>query len=497
MQSALSLEDRQALARTSPAGLAVATSNSKWQLAKHLDLIDKAIVDAVAGRGPKRLVIAVPPRHGKSELISHRTPAWFLGVYPDRQVMLASYESSFAQTWSRKARDLLEEHGQQLYGVGVRTDARAQDRWYIDGHDGVMGASGIGGRFTGMGADLLIVDDPLKNAEEARSQTIRDKHIDWWQSTAVTRLHPDAVVIVLMTRWHQDDLGGYLLTLDPDDAEGEPFTEIRLPALAEAQDVLGRAEGEALWPDRYTTDLLAKRRKSVGTYWWSAMYQGRPTPEGGGMFKRDWFPILDRKPVNPLDKIKWVRYWDLAATEETSKSSDPDHTVGCLLGKRPDNTFVLADIRRVRKSPGGVEREMRSTAEIDGKSVPIRIEQEPGSNAKIAVSHLIRNLFQGYDARAVVSSKSKIVRADPVSAQAEAGHISVVRGGWNMAFFDEAEQFPNGSHDDQVDGLSGAYAALMANAEVRVQQTKEQPGQETVVQSGDLTLRGERYVDTP
>lgn len=428
-----------------------------------MDLIDKAIVDAVAGRGPNRLVVAVPPRHGKSELISHRTPAWFLGLYPDRQVMLASYESSFAQTWGRKARDLLEEHGRSLYGVTVRDDARAQDRWYTVGHGGVMGASGVGGRFTGMGADLLIIDDPIKNAEEARSPTIRAKQIDWWQSTAVTRLHPNAVVIVLMTRWHQEDLGGYLLNQDADEHEGEPFTEIRLPAIAEAEDPLGRSEGEALWPSRYDVPLLNARKRSVGSYWWAAMYQGRPTPEGGGMFRREWFTRLRARPQT---RIKWVRYWDLAATEETAKSKDPDWTVGALLGRYPDNRLVLADVKRVRSSPHNVERLMAATAVEDGTDVPIWIEQEPGSNAKIAVKHLIRNVLTGYTARAMVSSKAKVVRADPVSAQAEAGNIDLVDGPWCNSFLDEAEQFPNGTHDDQVDALSGAYAALMQSRDV-------------------------------
>ena len=454
----LSLETRQTLARTSPAGLAVATSNGKWQLAPHLDLIDKAIVDAVAGRGPNRLVIEVPPRHGKSELISHRTPAWFLGVYPDRQVMLASYESSFAQTWGRKARDLLEEHGTVLYGIAIRDDARASDRWYVGGHDGVMGASGIGGRFTGMGADLLIVDDPIKNAEEARSKTIRDKHIDWWRSTAVTRLHPGAVVIVLMTRWHEQDLGGWLLNeAEPDELEGEPFTEIRLPAIAEDNDPLGRERGEALWPERYSADLLARRCQSVGSYWWSAMYQGKPSPEGGGMFQREWFR---RIKVRPIAGVKWARYWDVAATEESAKSSDPDWSVGALMGRYPDNRYVIADIKRFRASPAGVEARLQATAAEDGGDIPIWIEREPGANAKIALNHLIRNVLPDYTVREMVSTKAKVVRADPVSAQAEAGNIDLVDGPWCNSFLDETEQFPNGAHDDQVDGVSGAYAAL-------------------------------------
>lgn len=485
-------EEQRLLAQTSPAGLAVATSNGKWHLARHLDFIDEAIVNAVSGRGPRFLVVECPPRHGKSELISHRTPAWYLGMFPDRQVMLASYEATFAETWGRKARDLLEEHGAGLYNVNVRHDARAQDRWYTD-QGGVMAASGIGGRFTGMGADLLIIDDPIKNAEEARSPTIRGKHKDWWQSTALTRLHPGAVVIVLMTRWHEDDLAGYLLSDGAEELD-EPFVEIRLPALAEQDDALGRQVGDALWPQRFSARALDQIRRAQGSYWWSAMYQGHPVPEGGGMFQDDWFPRLAARPVGDMEEIRWVRYWDLAATEQTAKSSDPDYTVGALVGRTPAGRYILADIKRARARPEGVERLLKATAEADGPDVQVYVEQEPGSNSKIAVSHLIRNVLDGYAVRAVTSSKSKIVRADPVSAHAEAGNISIVDGPWVEEFLAEARLFPNATHDDQVDALSGAFAALMvANTAVSINggPTHTPP----VVVRGDLTLVGEQYVD--
>jgi predicted phage terminase large subunit-like protein len=488
-------DEQRLLAATSPAGLAVATSNGKWKLTRHLDLIDEAIVDAVAGRGPQRLVVECPPRHGKSELISHHTPAWYLGMFPDRQVMLASYEATFAETWGRKSRDLLEEFGKGLYGVSIKSDARAQDRWYTD-KKGVMAASGIGGRFTGMGADLMIIDDPIKNAEDARSETIRAKQWDWWQSTATTRLHPNAVVIVLMTRWHEQDLGGMLLEQGHEDFEGDRFTEIRLPAIAEDDDPLGRSRGEALWPERYDAEHLGRIQKNVGSYWWSAMYQGRPTPEGGGMFQRKWFTEIDSIPTNPEDRIKWVRYWDFAATEDTGKT-DPDYTAGALVGKRPNGNLVIADIQRDRLSPMNVETRMVNTARDDNSllgHVPIAIEQEPGASGKIAADHYIRTVLAGFTARARKVNKNKVVRADPVSAFAEATRIEVVRAPWNDAFYHEAEQFPNGSHDDQIDAVSGAYGELMATAEVT--RTSYAPThKEPVVRTGDLTLRGERYID--
>lgn len=484
-------DEQRLLAAISPAGLALVTGHGKWQFTPHLDLIDEVIVEAVAGRGPRFVVIHCPPRHGKSELISHRTPAWYLGMFPDRQVMLASYEASFAQTWGRKARDLLEEHGEGLYGVEVRADARAADRWYT-AKGGVMAASGIGGRFTGMGADLLIIDDPVKNAEEARSTTIRAKHIDWWQSTAATRLHPGAVVIVLMTRWHENDLGGYLLSKGSEEVD-EPFVEIRLPAIAEDGDRLGRARGEALWPARYDLDKLQQIRQTVGSYWWSAMYQGRPVPEGGGMFKRDWFGTLPTAPAGDAHAIRWVRYWDLAATEQQG-GNEPDWTVGALVGRSPAGQYIVADVQRVRLTPMGVERLIAQTAHRDGKHVQVWVEQEPGSSGKIVIDHFQRTVLPGFAVRGSRSTGSKVVRADPVSAHAEAGNVLLVNAPWNEAFLWEHEQFPHGSHDDQVDALSGAFGVL-ADAGGAQTQSRLPTHSEPVTHRGGLTLVGERFID--
>jgi hypothetical protein len=205
-------------------------------------------------------------------------------------------------------------------------------------------------------------------------------------------------VIVLMTRWHEDDLGGYLLREGAEEL-GEPFVEIKLPALAEAADPLGR-KGDALVagavlrsPALQRSAGLRRRLLVVGDV------PGPPHPRGRRHVQGEWFRRKAAKPVGELHGIKWVRYWDLAATEQTAKSSDPDWTVGALLGKTPGNHFYLADIKRVACQPHKVEQLLRSTAEQDGEHVKIVIEQEPGSNAKIAVSHLIRNVLQGYDVR--------------------------------------------------------------------------------------------------
>ena len=180
-------------------------------------------------------------------------PAWYLGVWPDRRVMLAAYEATFARSWGRKARQVFVEAACPVFGRGLSGDNSAADDWSTTAGGG-MTTAGVGGPMTGRGANLLIIDDPVKNAEEALSQTTRNNHWDWWQSTASTRLEPGGVVIGIMTRWHEDDIFGRLLK------GGGQIRRLTLPALAEHGDPLGRQPGEALWPERYPAAKLEQMR---------------------------------------------------------------------------------------------------------------------------------------------------------------------------------------------------------------------------------------------
>jgi hypothetical protein len=270
-----------------PATFAAWSSRGRWRLARHLRLIDRALMDTLRGRGPRLLVVEAPPRHGKSELISRHLPAWFLGRFPDQRVMLASYEAQLARSWGRKARQLLEEHGAKMFGVRISRRRRAASEWEISGHGGGMVTAGAGGALTGRGADLLIVDDPIKNAEQAVSQRIRDKQWDWWQSTASTRIEPGGAAVVMMTRWHVDDLVGKLLKQAARD--GEAVRRLSLPALALENDPLERSVGEALWPSRWPRDDLLRRRDSLDAYWWQSLYQQRPARHGSSDWPDEYF----------------------------------------------------------------------------------------------------------------------------------------------------------------------------------------------------------------
>jgi len=233
------------------------------------------------------LLIEAPPRHGKSEFISRYFPAWYLGRNPENRVMLTSYEANFARSWGRKARNVLEEFGDDWFGVHVSRDQMSAIDWETNKGGGMVTA-GVGGALTGRGANLLIVDDPIKNAEEAASETIREKQWDWWQSTAVTRIEPGGVAVVMATRWHKDDLTGRLLE-QAESGDGEPVVQLRLPAIAGADDQLGRGAGEPLWPERWPIESLERRKAASDIYWWNALYQQQPSKHGRTEWPASYF----------------------------------------------------------------------------------------------------------------------------------------------------------------------------------------------------------------
>ena len=307
-----------------------------------------------------------------------------------------------------------------------------------------MQTTGVGGPLTGKGANLLIVDDPVKNAEEAASETRRQKAWEWWTSTAYTRLEPDGVAILIMTRWHQDDLAGRLLA----EAEqgGEQWRVVNLPAI----DI----DGSPLWPERFPLARLEEIRRTLGSYYWSALYQQRPTPPEGGRFRREWFPIIHALPTS---RGKAVRYWDKAGTEGRG-----DYTAGCLMLKI-DHLFYVADVVRGRWSDLEREKMIEQCAERDRRqfgSVSIWVEQEPGSSGMDSAKATIRRLA-GHSIRADRVTGPKEVRAAPFAAQCEAGNVRLLAGPWNAAYLDELCMFPHGTHDDQVDASSGAFNKLI------------------------------------
>lgn len=438
------MKNLQPPALLTPASFAREISGNRWLLPRHLALLNRRLMEVAAGRC-LRLMVFMPPRHGKSEFISRYFPAWYLGTFPDSRVMLASYEASFAGSWGEKARDAFgEARARGLWTHNL--NRRAVSDWSIAGHDGGMVTAGVGGAITGRGGNILLIDDPVKNAEEAQSATYREKAWDWYNSTFATRAEPGAAIVIMMTRWHQDDLAGRILA-----AAQEPWEIIALPAIAEEGDALGRQLGEALWPERYDADALDTIRRERGSHWWTAMYQQQPTAREGGFFKRHWLEIVD---VAPAEAISRVRYWDKAATE-----GGGDYTCGVRMSNTAEGVFYIENVIRGQLSSGAVREIVKQTAQLDGQAVRVYMEQEPGSSGKDVVADY-RRLLTGFAFRGIPATGSKEVRADPLAAQAEGGNVKLMRGPWNEAFIDELCSFPLGAHDDQVDAASGAFNAL-------------------------------------
>jgi predicted phage terminase large subunit-like protein len=256
-------------------------------MTRHLAAIDDAIIDTILGRSAPILVIEAPPRHGKSELVSRYLPAWYLGQFPGRRVMLVGYGASFARSWGRKARTLLDDHGREA-GLEVDTSVRAAADWGLQGREGGMVTAGVGGPLTGRGAHLLIIDDPIKNAEQAQSATIRENQWDWWQTTASTRIEPGGCAIIIATRWNEDDLSGRLIKAALED-HGCPVRRLRLPAIAETDDPLGRSPGEALWPERWPIERLEHLKQQKDAHWWHALYQQQPAGDGRSTWPAAYF----------------------------------------------------------------------------------------------------------------------------------------------------------------------------------------------------------------
>lgn len=219
---------------SSPAEFAVLASGGRWQLAPHLALLNRFLLD-LAGGAVTRLLVTMPPRHGKSMFTSQYFPAWYLGTFPDDRVILASYEADFAAEWGGKVRDLMGEYGPSLFGLDVNPATTASARWDLKGHLGGMKTAGVGGPITGKGADLLVIDDPIKNSEEAGSEVRRGAIWDWYRSTARTRLEPGGRVLLIQTRWHCDDLAGRILESAAE--SGEPWVVLKVPALSDGPDV--------------------------------------------------------------------------------------------------------------------------------------------------------------------------------------------------------------------------------------------------------------------
>ena len=459
--------------KLTPATLAHKLSRGKWIPAEHL-LYVSAIIAAAIARGNARIIVSMPPRHGKSELLTKYTPVYCLERHPDKHVMLASYGAELATDFGRQVRDIIVENTGGLLNIKLRADTKNVGR-FLTPEGGGMFAVGVGGALTGRGADVLLIDDYIKNEEDAESPTIRQKIYNWFVSTAYTRLEPNGSVIIVATRWHLDDLIGRLTIQGQPGMDGidddirdiitgsheslqtvlggsQEWEHIVIPAIAGEDDVIGRSVGEPLFPERYTIEALEKIKSVLGTYYWQALYQQAPIPRSATTAKA--FEAVDIAPNERLMRV--VRYWDFAAQAEAG-----DFTAGIKVAKDLNTgLYYILDVVRGQWSPGQVEAIVRQTAEADEYHVVQLIEQEPGSSGVFVVEQFCNKVLEGYAARGCKSTGDKFIRAQPMYAAAEANRIKMLRRPWNRLLTDEFLLFPDAPHDDQVDCLSGAFKEL-------------------------------------
>lgn len=391
-----------------------------------------------------------------SELISINTPIWFLEKYPWANVILSSYGADLAAGFGRQVRDVFLENPRKIFDTTIRSDVQ-RTSLFLTSENGGMISAGVGGTITGKGAHLLIIDDYVKNWTEAISTVQQETIWNWWRSTAYSRLEPNGSVVILATRWALNDLIGRIRAEDKEHL----WHIIRLPALAGENDVLNRAPGQALWPERYNEKALNEIRQVVGQFIFQALYQQDPQPEGSQQIDTSMLRIVDTLE-NP-ERFRWVRSWDLAATDESKKKGD--YTVGSLVGTNerassPVALTAIADMIRGRWEPADIELTMQQTAASDGPQCPIIIEQEPGASGKAYAQHLASNVLRGYRVHITPAQRNKWIRAQPYAAAVSHGRIQMLRATWNEAHIKELKDAPNGTHDDTLDSVSQAFNHL-------------------------------------
>lgn len=435
-------------------------SGGRFHWYRHAELLAD-VLERVAADELKRVMIFMPPRHSKSETVSRLFSAYYLRRFPDRWVGVNSYAAELAHGLSRNARENYRRSG------GPISDTSSAAGHWETGEGGGFWAAGVGGPITGKGFHLGIIDDPLKNLEEAQSATIREKQREWYLSTFKTRSEPGAAIILIMTRWHPDDLAGWLLSQETEGEHPEHWHVVSLPAIAEDPRVRAhsdgrpefpstctvepdwRAPGEALCPERYSAEYLSaeiSRSPWIG----AALYQQRPRPKEGGFFKREWFEIVDFPPAIG----ERVRAWDRAATD-----GGGDWTAGVRMCRTPEGLYFVEDVQRFQLSPGRRDPLIRQTAQLDTRAVSIFGEQEPGAAGK-SDALAFAKLLDGFTVHTEPSTGDKTVRAGPFASAAEGQRVKLVRGPWNRDFLDELCDFPKGVHDDQVDAAAAAYNQL-------------------------------------
>lgn len=420
----------------------------KYHAAPHHRIIADKLQDVASG-SVDRLMVNMPPRHGKSELASRRFPAFLLGLMPTAEVVLASYNADKAREFGFEVRDIIKSSEYQALfpGVTLREDSRAADRWNTNA-GGSFRAVGIGTALTGRGADVLLIDDPVKDDEEADSELKRDRIWAWYSSVAYTRLSPGGRVVVIQTRWHEDDLSGRLIV--EEGRGGDKWDLLDLPAIL--------PDGSALWPERFPIEYLERIKRVTLPRHWSALYQQRPAPDEGVYYKREWFRYYDEQPKH----LRIYGASDYAVTE-----GQGDYTVHIVVGVDPDDNIYVLDMWRGQTSS---DVWIGAWVDLVRQWKPSCWAEEQGQIVKAIGPFLEKRMREErvYCRREqVVSSADKPTRSRSIQARTAMGKVYFPRNAkWLPEFATELLTFPAGKNDDMVDtiGLIGRMLDDMSPA---------------------------------
>lgn len=437
------------------------------RICAELDRFLQAVVD---GKSP-RLMLTLPPRHGKSTLASRCFPAYVLGRYPDMSIIAASYSADLASRMNRDVQHIMEDEpyaelfpSTKLARLGDRGAVRTSDMFDVVGHNGVYRSAGVGGGITGLGCQIAVLDDVIKDRASADSPTVLQSVFDWYTSTLYTRLAPGGGIIVMNTRWSTQDLSGRLLEAQAK-GEGDEWRVINFPAIAE-QDEEHRRKGEALHPERYPLEALERIKQAIGTRDWEALYQQHPVPDGGAIFKDEWLQRVWLPKDLPAKFDAVIMSWDLAF-----KNSDAsDFVVGQLVGRHGGDYYLLDQLsgRWSFTETVAQVKELAERARIRFPRVAPRILIEDKANGPAvvdALKHEVSGIIP------VEPDGSKEARAHAVTALFEAGNVLLPDRSlapWVDEYRLELTRFPSGAHDDQVDATTQALRYLSAGHRLNI-----------------------------
>lgn len=435
-------------------------TNPRYRTNWHHKVLCDKLDDLVSGK-ITRLMVFMPPRNGKSELVSRRLPAFAFGKNPDELIITASYGADLASKMNRDVQRIMSSKsyseifpntilpGNEQTKSNGNKYVRNSTEFEIVGKHGTYRSAGVGGAITGTGFTLGIIDDPIKNRQEADSKTYRDRVWDWYASTFYSRKEDNARILITLTRWHEDDLAGRLLKLMREDPNADKWEVVNFPAIKDDRDNLDdpRAIGEPLWPEKYPLSELAAMKAIMGSREWASLQQQTPVIDGGNIVKREWWKYYEELPRVPDE---WIQSWDL-----TFKESGGSYVVGQVWCRKGANKYL---VDQVRQKWGFVETISAIQSLVKKWPQAGRILIEDKANGP-AVIDALRNRISGIIP--INPEGSKESRANAVSAQIESGNVLLPRNAeWVHDYIQEWSQFPNGTDNDQVDATTQALKKL-------------------------------------